>query len=195
MSSSAQSTFRSGGIAEAIKKDHDELKEYYRKYETASTENEQIQWSNQFRWELARHSVGEELVVYPAFEKHLGAEGERIAREDRAEHQTAKELLYQLERSKVTDGEYPTLFKRLFEDLTVHMRGEEQTDLLMFEAVISQEESIALARSFERTKNFAPTRSHPGVSDKGGLFETAGGLAAAPIDKLRDLFASFPETA
>jgi len=45
-------------------------------------------WANQFRWELARHSVGEELLLYPAFEKHLGAEGKKMADEDRADHQT-----------------------------------------------------------------------------------------------------------
>lgn len=48
---------------------------------------EQQCWANEFRWELARHSVGEELVVYPTMEKCLGAEGKRIADTDRAQHQ------------------------------------------------------------------------------------------------------------
>jgi hypothetical protein len=52
--------------------------------------DEQTRWANQFRWELARHSVGEELVIYPAFEKNLGPEGKRMADEDRAEHQTVR---------------------------------------------------------------------------------------------------------
>ncbi len=30
---------------------------------------EQQRWANEFWWELARHSAGEKLVVYPAFEK------------------------------------------------------------------------------------------------------------------------------
>jgi len=195
MSSSSQVTFRSGGIAEAIKRDHDELKEYYSNYKNATTEKEQTEWSNQFRWELARHSVAEELLLYPAFEKHFGAEGKKMADEDRAEHQTAKELLYQMEKMNVTDSEYPTLFKRLFDDLQVHMQGEEQNDLPKFEDAISHDDSVKLAKSFSRTKQLAPTRSHPSAPDKGGLFQTAAGLAAAPMDKIRDLFASFPEQA
>lgn len=106
-------SFVSGGIAEAITHDHNgefsplsldcqpladqaacyiELKDYYAKYQSASTEKEKNEWSNQFRWELARHSVGEELLLYPAFEKHFGAEGKRMADEDRAEHQVVSLL-------------------------------------------------------------------------------------------------------
>ncbi|KAG8955338.1 hypothetical protein FRC04_008689 [Tulasnella sp. 424] len=182
----------SNTISQEVTQDHRELEEYYNKYQAATTEKEQTEWANQFRWELARHSAGEELVVYPALEKHLGAEGKKIAEEDRAEHQTAKELLYQLERTNVTDSNYEALFQKLVEDLRVHMRSEEENDLVKLEAAIPREESQALARSFQRTKAFVPTRAHPGISDKGGLFESAAGLAAAPIDKLRDLFESFP---
>jgi len=180
-------------LAEKITKDHNELKEYYNNYQNATTETEQTEWANQFRWELARHSVGEELVVYPKFEKYLGAEGKKIAEEDRAEHQVAKDILYELEGMKVTNPEYPIKFKKLVDDLLVHMQGEETNDLPKLEAAISRNESIALGKDFARTKNFVPTRSHPSVSDKGGIFETAAGLAAAPIDKLKDLFAKFPQ--
>ncbi len=61
---------------------------YMQKYLAAEGNiGEQQRWANEFRWELARHSAGEELVVYPAFEKKLGAEGKRMADEDRAQHQ------------------------------------------------------------------------------------------------------------
>ncbi|KAG9018217.1 hypothetical protein FRB90_011852 [Tulasnella sp. 427] len=183
----------SNTISEEIIRDHRELEEYYSKYLSATTEKEQNEWANQFRWELARHSAGEELVLYPAFEKYLGAEGKQIADEDRAEHLEAKEQLYQLERTNVTDSNFPTLFKKLMEDLRTHMKSEEEKDLVKFEAAIPREESQSLAKSFQRTKQFVPTRSHPSAPDKGGLFQNAAGLAAAPIDKLRDMFSSFPE--
>ncbi|KAF8155803.1 hypothetical protein B0H34DRAFT_659418, partial [Crassisporium funariophilum] len=44
----------------------------------------QERWSCQLIWEVARHTIGEELVVYPLMEKHLGAEGKKLAVEDRA---------------------------------------------------------------------------------------------------------------
>lgn len=43
-------------------------------------------WANQLRWEIARHAVGEEIVVYPLMEKHLGDKGKQLADHDRAEH-------------------------------------------------------------------------------------------------------------
>lgn len=62
------------------------------------------------------------------------------------------------------------------------MRGlffsEEENDLVKFEAAIPREESQKLAKSFQRTKHFVPTRSHPSAPDKGGLPETAAGLAS-----------------
>ncbi|KAG9051307.1 hypothetical protein FS837_009574 [Tulasnella sp. UAMH 9824] len=183
----------SSTISEEIIQDHRELEEYYSKYSTATSEKERTQWANQFRWELARHSVGEELVVYPAFEKYLGAEGKQIADSDRAEHLEAKKLLYDLERTNVTDANFPTLFEKLMKDLREHMKSEEENDLVKFEAAIPREESERLAKKFQRTKHFVPTRSHPSAPDKGGLPETAAGLASAPLDKLRDLFASFPD--
>jgi hypothetical protein len=46
----------------------------------------QQRFGNQFTWELARHSIAEELVVYPAFEKYLGDKGKLMAEDDRKEH-------------------------------------------------------------------------------------------------------------
>lgn len=76
-------------ITDAITKDHRELEDYYNKILTASTDKEKAQWQNQFTWELARHSHGEELVVYPVFEKSL-ADGQAMADKDRREHTTVQ---------------------------------------------------------------------------------------------------------
>lgn len=73
-------------ISDRIKADHSELKDYYNKAVNAKDKDDQDKWGNQFRWELARHSVAEELVVYPAFEQYLGEEGKRMADSDRKEH-------------------------------------------------------------------------------------------------------------
>lgn len=73
-------------VSDAIKKDHRELEEYYNKIITSTDISEKTRFQNQFTWELARHSHGEELVVYPAFEKEL-ANGQSMADKDREEHQ------------------------------------------------------------------------------------------------------------
>jgi hemerythrin superfamily protein len=77
-------------ISDAIKKDHREIEEYYQNILNASDNDTATRWQNQFVWELARHSIAEELVVYPAFEKNLGDKGHQMAEKDRAEHQTVR---------------------------------------------------------------------------------------------------------
>ena len=75
-------------IIDAIKEDHRALEQYYNNIINAKDNDEATRWQNQFTWELARHSIGEELVVYPAFAKVLGEVGQQMADKDRAEHQT-----------------------------------------------------------------------------------------------------------
>jgi hemerythrin superfamily protein len=58
-------------VSDRIKHDHDELREYYNNIKNAQRDDDKVKWQNQFVWELARHSVAEEIVVYPAFEKHI----------------------------------------------------------------------------------------------------------------------------
>ena len=74
-------------ISQTIKNDHRELEEAYNKILSAAEDDEKVRWQNQFTLELARHSIGEELLVYPAFEKNL-PDGKQMADKDRAEHQT-----------------------------------------------------------------------------------------------------------
>jgi hypothetical protein len=90
------------------------------------------------------------------------------------------------------DPEFLPLIKRLFADLTKHMRAEEEEDLVKLEQAIHDTESQSLATSFARTKHFVPTQSHPSAPNK-PPFETAVGLLAAPIDKLADIFRRFPK--
>jgi hemerythrin superfamily protein len=74
-------------ISEAITKDHRELKKYYEEIVNNPDDiDHQDRFGNQFTWELARHSVAEELLVYPALEKYLGDKGKEHADHDRAEH-------------------------------------------------------------------------------------------------------------
>lgn len=73
-------------IIDAIKQDHRELESYYDKIVNSNNPEEQMRFQNQFTWELARHAVAEELIVYPAFEKYL-KDGNAMADKDRKEHQ------------------------------------------------------------------------------------------------------------
>lgn len=75
-------------VVDTITQDHRELEQYYNNILNAKDNDEATRWQNQFTWELARHSIAEELVVYPAFGKYMGEAGQQMADKDRAEHQT-----------------------------------------------------------------------------------------------------------
>jgi len=72
-------------ISDVIKHDHRELEEYKNNILNASDDDTKVRWQNQFTWELARHSIGEELVVYPVLEKTV-TNGKAMADHDREEH-------------------------------------------------------------------------------------------------------------
>ena len=74
------------GIIDTIKADHREIESYYNQILQASNADEQTRYQNQFTWELARHSIAEELVVYPAMERYITG-GDKMADKDRQEHQ------------------------------------------------------------------------------------------------------------
>jgi hypothetical protein len=104
-----------------------------------------------------------------------------------------KEYLYKFQALKPTDTEFEPTLRNLWGDLSAHMRKEEEEDLVQLENGLTPNDSAKLSTSFERTKMFVPTRSHPTAPDK-PPFETVAGLMAAPMDKLTDIiFRRFPE--
>lgn len=76
-------------------------------------------------------------------------------------------------------------------NLRHHIHEEETEDLVLLDESLSQEESESLSRTFDRTKLFVPSRSHPSSPDQ-PPFETAVGLLTAPMDRLTNLFRKWP---
>ncbi|KAK4113266.1 hypothetical protein N656DRAFT_708435 [Canariomyces notabilis] len=179
-------------VSDRIKHDHRELEQYYNNIKSANRDDDKVKWQNMFVWELARHSIAEEIVVYPAFEKHV-SNGQKMAEKDRAEHQQqVKEKLYEFQQMSPSDANFDPAIDSLWETLSQHITEEERDDLPELEKAIDSDMSGSLARSFHRTKHFVPTRSHPSAPDR-PPFETAAGLLTTPLDKLMDMFRKFPD--
>ncbi|KAF8070169.1 hypothetical protein FPV67DRAFT_1412816 [Lyophyllum atratum] len=179
-------------LSDAIEKDHQEMYDFYDEYvKSAGNADAQERWATQLRWEIARHAIGEEIVVYPLMEQHLGQQGTKLADQDRADHQVVKESLYRLESLHPGSKEHGDLLKNVMDVLHRHNDHEEQEDLPLLEPKLGKQGSIEAAQKFKRTKQFAPTRAHPSAPNK-PPFETLVGLMAAPLDKLKDAFAKFP---
>ncbi|KAH8691206.1 HHE domain protein, partial [Talaromyces proteolyticus] len=177
-------------ISDTIRQDHQQIIACYHRLIDSTDHDEQTRFQNLFTWELARHSIGEELVVYPAFEKHI-ENGVSLADKDRGEHQGIKEQLKKFQNMHPSNPQFIPTIKTLMEHLSQHIKEEETIDLVKLEGVISAEESQSLSKSFDRTKIFVPSRSHPIAPNK-PPFETAVSLMMAPIDQLADLFRKWP---
>ncbi|PSN72447.1 HHE domain-containing protein [Corynespora cassiicola Philippines] len=188
-------------VTDAIAKDHREIEQYFNEVINSNDHDHQQRFGNQFTWELARHSIAEELIVYPAFEKCLGLEGKEKADKDRQEHHKAslaqvKEMLKVFQNMKSTDPNYVPKIKKLMTDLSEHIKDEEQDDLPALETALSKGDnqgvSESLAKNFGRTKAFVPSRSHPSAGEN-PPFESVMGLLTAPIDHIADIFRKFPD--
>lgn len=102
-------------------------------------------------WEVARHSVLEEIVVYPLMEERLGVQGHEIAEKDPSEHQVCydaiivqsitnsaqevKDNLARLESMTVGTHEYDTVLQETRDELKKHIEGEETRELPLLEGV------------------------------------------------------------
>ncbi|KAL9103371.1 MAG: hypothetical protein Q9163_001583 [Psora crenata] len=202
-------------ISDAVTHDHRELEDFYNAIKQAAGDHDtQTRYQNQFTWELTRHSIGEELVVYPAMEKYMGADGKAKADKDRDEHQAVKSSsalllktcflsqvdnisryiyqLYKFQGLSAGSPEFMPTLDALMKDLSQHIQEEEKDELPALEKSIEEGESENLATSFSRTKMFVPSRSHPSAPNR-PPFETVAGLMAAPLDRLGDLFRKFPK--
>lgn len=178
-------------ISEAIKDDHRRLESYYNIIVNSEDEDEQTRFQNQFTWELARHAVAEELVVFPALEK-VRSDGKEKIDDDRREHSALKEMLYIFQDLNSSDPRFFPTITMLMEGLAQHMRDEEANDLVILEETLTSDESEKLSVSLNRTKMFVPSRSHSYDLDN-PRFETAADLITAPLDRLQDLFRKWPE--
>ena len=78
------------------------------------------------------------------------------------------------------------------DDLSQHIKEEEQDDLPALDKVTREEDAQNLAKMFNRTKAFVPSRSHPHAPSR-PPFETVVGLMTAPIDHLGDMLRKFPD--
>ncbi|OQE47218.1 hypothetical protein PENCOP_c001G05840 [Penicillium coprophilum] len=178
-------------ISEAIKDDHRKLESCYNIIANSEDEDEQTRFQNQFTWELARHAVAEELVVFPALEK-LRPEGKAKTDDDRREHSALKEMLDVFQDLNCSDPRFIPTITMLIEGLAQHMQDEEANDLVILEESLTSDESEKLANSLNRTKIFVPSRSHSYDLDQ-PRYETAASLLSAPLDHLQDLFRKWPE--
>src|SRR4051794_25987640 len=176
-------------VIEILEQDHREVEEMFRELESlrgASTDDARSrrkELTEQVTIELVRHSVAEEVLVYPQVEKKVSAEEAEHAREEHAE---AEETLQRLEKLDADDPAFDDELATLMAEIRHHIEDEEGEMFAHMRQVIDAEELRTLGRRVEAFKKVAPTHPHPNVPNQ-PLPRMAAGPAASLFDRMRDL--------
>jgi hemerythrin superfamily protein len=134
--------------------------------------------------ELVRHSVAEEIYMYPPARKSLPG-GDQVAAHEIAEHAEVERTLKDLEGVDATDSTVDDLVGKVIADIRHHVQDEEQQLLPRLQKACGTDELLELGRIVVRAKASAPTRPHPSAPDKPPANMILG-PEVGMIDKLRD---------
>jgi hemerythrin superfamily protein len=176
-------------VIEVLENDHREVEEMFAELESlrgAATEEAMARrkaLTEQVTIELVRHSVAEEVLVYPEVEKKVSADEAEHARE---EHADAEETLQRLEKLDADDPAFDDELAVLMAEIRHHIEDEEGEMFAHMREVIDAEELRKLGSRVEAFKKVAPTRPHPNVPNE-PLPRLAAGPAASLFDRMRDL--------
>ena len=176
-------------VIEILEQDHREVEQMFAELASlrgASTEearSRRKEVTEQVTIELVRHSVAEEVLVYPQVEAKVSAEEAEHARQEHAE---AEETLHRLEKLDADDPAFDDELATLMAEIRHHIEDEEGQMFAHMRQVIDADELRKLGARVEAFKKVAPTRPHPNVPNE-PLPRMAAGPAASLFDRMRDL--------
>jgi hemerythrin superfamily protein len=176
-------------VIEILEHDHREVEEMFSELESlrgASSDEDlrrRKELTDQVTIELVRHSVAEEVLVYPKVEDKVSKEEAEHAREEHAE---AEETLAKLEKLDADDPGFEDALGELMAEIRHHIEDEEGQMFANMREAIDEDELRTLGGRVEAFKKVAPTHPHPNVPNE-ALPRTAAGPAASLFDRMRDL--------
>jgi hemerythrin superfamily protein len=133
---------------------------------------------------LVRHSVAEEMYVYPVIREYL-PDGDQAVQHDVEEHQELEELLVRLERGTPQEAEFLQVVSSLQAVLADHVNDEESEQFPLLRQHVPAEKLVQLVDKVEMAERIAPTRPHP-AAPHSELFHKTVGAGVGMVDRLRD---------
>jgi hemerythrin superfamily protein len=165
--------------------DHREVEEMFRELEAnpGDAERRREIVDNVIR-ELVRHSVAEEMYLYPAAREHI-PDGDEIVEHEIAEHAEAERTMKNLEKAEAGTPEFDRLVGELIAEIRHHLDEEEGKLFPRLAESCDADTLRSLGADVERAKKLAPTHPHPNAPDHPPLNKLLGpGLGF--VDRLRD---------
>lgn len=174
-----------GNVIDELVTDHREVEEMFGRIEALPYgDKDRKLHADRATMELVRHSVAEEMYLYPAVREHV-AGGDAIADREIDDHSKAEQIMKDLEGCDADDPEFDRLIGMLMAEVRSHIADEEQNLFPNLRAACPPEALDALGDKVRQAKKLAPTRPHPSAPDKppaNKLLAPGAGL----VDRLRD---------
>src|SRR5215218_9650254 len=114
-----------GNVIAELTTDHREVDELFEKIELQPVVDPQRrELADDLTIELVRHSVAEEMHLYPAVREHVEG-GKEIADKELSDHAEVEQHLKDLEGLPADDPQFDHLVAKLKLEVTAHVRDEE----------------------------------------------------------------------
>eukprot|EP01103_Thecamoeba_quadrilineata_P001406 TRINITY_DN11253_c0_g1_i1.p1 TRINITY_DN11253_c0_g1~~TRINITY_DN11253_c0_g1_i1.p1 ORF type:complete len:246 (-),score=58.36 TRINITY_DN11253_c0_g1_i1:20-757(-) len=186
-------TFQRGeNVIDVIKRDHKTVESLYKQYKSTKDTAQRQEYAWTLTKELVQHSEVEQLLVYPLLKLRDCQNGQEFHDRSLQEHQHIRELLYDLDNTKVDDPSHPQKLEAAVKATLEHVKEEESEVLASISKKYSVEELERVGAAFEAHKYTAVTRPHPSAPLQ-GPFAAAVNIATKPIDMARDALRNMTE--
>jgi hemerythrin superfamily protein len=171
-------------VIDILTSDHREVETLITQIQTETDTAQRRDLADILISELVRHSVAEEMHVYPTMKKHL-PNGEEAVAHDIEEHKEIERTLKELEGLDSTDPRFSSLIGQLESTLRDHVADEEQQQFPQLRAAVLHQELVEIGAKVEKAKKMAPTRPHPSAPNA-APFHKLVGPGVGLVDRLRD---------
>jgi hemerythrin superfamily protein len=171
-------------VVDILTTDHHEVLDLLQQIKITANSEERRDLADTVISELVRHSVAEEMYVYPAMKKYL-PDGDEAVDHDVEEHKELEQTMKKLESVDAQSPEFTQLLGELEDILRDHVSDEENEQFPQLRAQVPREELIEIGEKVENAKKLAPTRPHP-LAPNNEVFHKLVGPGVGLVDRLRD---------
>ncbi len=171
---------RNHDIVTLVIRDHEALQEMV----DSIPSPESAQWADRFwpaAYELVRHEVAEEHVLYPAVQD-CGAVGIEVSGLALSQQAVVERLLADLEKTGPANEAFEPAFEALKRSIRQHAGFEEEKVLPLIAEHLSDESRFELGDRYAQAKKRAPTHPHPHLAGDNRLALSVVAIA----DRVRD---------
>jgi hemerythrin-like domain-containing protein len=171
-------------VVDILTKDHHDVIDLIQQIKSSSSGQERRDKTDVVIAELVRHSVAEEMYVYPVMESDL-PDGKESVEHDTAEHKELEREMATLEDLKGDADGFLEAIGKLEATLRDHVNDEEQDQFPALRQHLSADQLVKMGEQVQKAKKLAPTRPHPNAPNN-QFFHKLAGPGVGMIDRLRD---------